>query len=241
MRATRFLLPLSVSALLLVGCGGGADTTSPGEGGSTAPSASATASTAGWSEEQCAEASMADWTEHCSGQAGGDSSALDENVDTSKPQVLGKVAHTVGGQSFVDSNVAGGELDLTPTSVIYHENDGVQWATIVLDVENNGAVPASQTAPISGRSWQLILPDRTTRATAESQASDGSPADWACGGVIQSGLKQHCAFSIDLPDGEGTSGLQLMYLDGDGAQYRWTLPEANEGPHVQEYLQALTA
>jgi hypothetical protein len=102
LKTLHLVLPLA-AGLLLAGCGGETDSAAPAPASSPSTSVASTATAEAdgeaWTEEQCAEASMGDWTEHCSAAVAG----VAEGGDGLETLPLGKAYEKVDYQSGAPS------------------------------------------------------------------------------------------------------------------------------------------
>lgn len=160
-----------------------------------------------------------------------------ERAPAPKAMELGEAAVSVGGQSYVQESVSGGELTLTPTSVAYVRAPDLQgrdlsWACVVVDADNTGAVPAAETAPIDSASWSVLLPDRT-QVSVESLSEASGYADLS-GGVIPAGIRKSEVQCFPLGEQKPPGQVRLMYLDGNYQPFMWNLPDADSGPQGAE-------
>ena len=155
-----------------------------------------------------------------------------------EPLALGQSAATIGGQSYQDSNVSGGELTLTPTSVVWSQGEGSTWASVVVRSENTGTVPATQVAPVDGGSWSVLDLDARTQASTEYYHEADQ---WKLGrNVVLPGFVDTSVESVRLPDGPPAGKAQLLYVDGGGAMFVWDLPATDTGPEAGELAAYIT-
>ncbi|MEU4154714.1 hypothetical protein [Streptomyces antimycoticus] len=221
----------ATAALLLAAltaCGGGEDSTKP----AAAPKSSASKSAS--PKVNCDDTSLSqtDWMKHCSGGAGTDGDAAAET----KELAWGKPAQTVGAMTPVGGQPGGGDLEVTPTTVVYQKTamgntaaNGV-YAIITVRDKATGEKAATESAMIEGGGWQWIAPDGQALAEGENDASSITPNGFTGGGMVKAGTWQWGTVAFDLT--EAQRGGTLAYTDGAGATFKWKVPAKDNGPEL---------
>lgn len=227
-RATAATAALLLAAL--TACGGN-DGASKADSTPKASAGKASAS----KKVDCTDQSLsqADWVKYCSegSGTGGDGTA------GTKALAFGKAASTVGAQSPADGTVGGEPLEVSPTTVVYQAEamgsaagNGVFAIITVKDRAPAGA--AAESAPIEGGGWQWIAPDGQALDEGEGEASSITPRGFTGGGTIPAGAYKWRTIAFDLA--EEQRGGTVVYTDGAGGTFRWTVPAKDSGPELAE-------
>lgn len=166
------------------------------------------------------------------GTQDGDSRKAGELLD------LGTPADTVGTRFD-----GGGELEITPLSVVYtgqggdvDAQNGV-FAVVVIKDRNTGAVPAQESAPVEGGGWRWIAPEGEQVEEGNGAALDVKLGDFDGATEIQPGAFDLSTAIFDLKDKQ--RGGTLLYVDGENASYRWTMPTKDTGPQAADVKKQL--
>lgn len=177
--------------------------------------------------------SQKEWTDHCAGKegagTGGDGQAKDLK--------LGEPAQTSG-----DGGV--GVLQITPDTVVYvKEGSGEKseygtFAVVTMKVKAMTGAPAEQTAPITGDGWQWIAPDGEAVGFDSGNSTGITMDKYSNGGTVQPGTYQWNSEVFDLTAAQAKGGT-LLYTDGGGTPFQWTMPAADSGPRVAEVKKQL--
>ena len=150
---------------------------------------------------------------------------------------LGDPAQTIGDEGT-------GVLQITPDTVVYvQEGSGEKsangvFAVVTMKVKAMTGAPASQTAPITGDGWKWIAPDGEAIDYDSGNSSSISMDKYNSGGEVQPGTYEWDSEAFDLTAAQAKGGT-LLYTDGEGTAYRWTMPATDSGPHVAEVKKQL--
>ncbi|MFV8127556.1 hypothetical protein [Streptomyces syringium] len=159
------------------------------------------------------------------------SAARGASSPTSIALPLGRSAETVGSGGK-------GRLELAPTSVVYARKaivdtpDNGLFAVVTVKVRATTAVAAGEAAPAGRGGWQWAAPDGQAVSTLDGQAGNVVLDGFRTGGDTQPGTIRWTARAFDIS--EAQRGGTLIYVDGEGAAYRWTVPARDAGPQVAE-------
>lgn len=227
-RAAAATAALLLAALTACGGGGGGDDSKPAAKPKTPASKSASPTV------DCTDTSLsqADWTEHCGDGSGtgGDGTAGTQELAWGKPARTTGAQHPFGGQP------GGGELEVTPTTVVYQKTamgntaaNGV-YAIITVRDKATGAIDATESAKIENGGWQWIAPDGQALDEGENEASSITPNGYTGGGMVKAGTWQWDTIAFDLT--EAQRGGTIAYTDGAGATFKWKVPAADTGPEL---------
>lgn len=220
----------AVLLAVLTACGSSGKHTTENAG--TKPSKAVSSSTTA-SDVDCSDQSLdqATWMEYCADKAG---TGGDGTAGTTK-LAWGKAAQTVGAQSPV-SGPGGGDLEVTPTTVLYAKTaqgftaaNGL-YAIITVKDRATGSTAAAESAPIESGGWQWIAPDGQALDEGENDASSITPSGFTGGGMTQAGTYQWDSVVFDLSTAQ--RGGTLSYIDGAGAVFHWTVPATDSGPQL---------
>lgn len=226
-RATAATAVLLLAAL--TACGGGGDDRSEPADKPKAPTSKSASP-----KVDCNDTSLsqADWMEHCSDGAGTGGAG----TAGTKELAWGKPARTVGAQNPVGDQPGGGDLEVTPTTVVYQKTamgntaaNGV-YAIITVRDKATGKMAATESAMIEGGGWQWIAPNGQALAEGENDASSITPNGFTSGGMVKAGTWQWDTIAFDLT--EAQRGGTLAYTDGAGATFKWQVPAQDSGPEV---------
>ena len=229
MRARAAAATAALLLAALTACGGGDDD-------STEPAAKPkpTASKAASPKVDCDDTSLsqADWMKYCSEGAGtgGDGTAGTQDL------AWGKSAKTVGAQNPYGGGPGGGDLEVTPSTVVYQKTamgntaaNGV-YAIITVKDKATGKLAAAESAMIEGGGWQWIAPDGQALDSGENDASSITPNGFTSGGMVKAGTWQWDTVAFDLS--EAQRGGTLAYTDGAGTTFKWKVPASDSGPEL---------
>ncbi|MEU6058029.1 hypothetical protein [Streptomyces sp. NPDC047097] len=155
----------------------------------------------------------------------------------SKPLKLGQPAETIGD---------GGEgaLELTPSSIVYtsgteyNEPENDLFAFITVKARATNAAAASMLPPISGGGWSWVAPDGQAIDVSNGASYNLVANSFNSGGKVQPGTFQWDGVAFDLTTAQ--KGGTLMYEDGAGQTYSWTIPGADAGPDVAKVKRELS-
>ncbi|MFK8844661.1 hypothetical protein [Streptomyces sp. Ac-502] len=159
-----------------------------------------------------------------------------------KALALGKTAHTAGAAHPVEGD-GGGVLDITPTSVVYVPTGTGQtpvngsYAVVAYKAKSATAVAAAETVPAENAGWQWIAPDGQAVSTMDGDATSVTPDGFLGSGAVALGSYQWRSQAFDLTKAQ--HGGQLVYTDGEGKTYRWTMPAKDSGPEAAKLKKAL--
>ncbi|MFJ8929209.1 hypothetical protein ACIRLA_21790 [Streptomyces sp. NPDC102364] len=223
----------ATAALLLAAltaCGG-----NDGDGKAEAePAAKESAAKSSTKKVDCSDEglSQAEWMKSCSGEGGGASAGPEEGAGGSK-LAWGKVARTTGYQ---DPDSGGGNLDVTPTTVVYQSkamgseaSNGV-FAIITVKDAAAGDAAATENAPAAGGGWQWIAPDGETVSSDNGEAVSITPEGFDGERIVQPGAWVWRTVAFDIS--EAQRGGTLVYVDGLEEAFRWKVPTRDAGPDV---------
>lgn len=174
--------------------------------------------------------SQADWAQHCD-------STQQAEPPAEETLQLGTPAETVGSGGT-------GTLEVTPDTVVYAKEsigstpDNDLFAVVAIKLKPTSAVAAGEAAPIDGGGWKWVSPDGQAVDTGHGTASNVTPDGFTAGGEIQPGTHEWASAAFDLTEDQAKGGT-LMYVDGEGAAYRWEIPAQDSGPQVDKLKQAL--
>lgn len=148
---------------------------------------------------------------------------------------LGKSARTEGTQNPVEGP-GGGTMQITPTTVVYsakgtgEKPKEKEFAVVTLREKPLTDKPVAESAPIEGGGWKWIAPNGQSIDEGNGNAFNVTPETYTGGGMIQPGSWAWDTAAFDLT--EGQRGGTLVYTDGGGNTYRWTMPDKDTGPDV---------
>lgn len=150
---------------------------------------------------------------------------------------LGAPAETVGSNGT-------GRLELTPTSVAYLPAGGTfdkptkdGFAFVTVKGRPTTAVAAAQAAPISGGGWSWIGSDGQAVEQGNGEAYNVVAESYNSGGTIQPGSWKWDSAVFDLTKAQ--YGGTLVYTDGEGKAFRWTIPAQDTGAEVAQVKKEL--
>jgi hypothetical protein len=151
---------------------------------------------------------------------------------------LGQAAETVGAGGT-------GRLQITPTSIVYTTGSTVTrptkavFAFIAYKARAMTAVAADQAAPVDGGGWSWIAPDGQAIAQGNGEAANLVADSFNAGRTVQPGsfVLDGAAFDLDTVQAGGT----LVYTDGQGQAFRWTMPKQDAGPEAEQLKKELTS
>lgn len=218
---------ISAAAVLLLA----AVTACGGDGGSAAKAKPSAAK----KKVDCADqyVSQKEWLDHCAGK-GGAGTGGDGQAEDLK---LGEPAQTIGDGGT-------GVLQITPDTVVYvkegsrEKSEYGTFAVITMKVKAMTGAPAEQTAPITGDGWQWIAPDGEAIGFDSGNSTGITMDKYSNGGTVQPGTYQWDSEVFDLTKAQAKGGT-LLYTDGEGTAYQWTMPAAESGPRVAEVKKQL--
>lgn len=227
MAATAALLLAALTA-----CGGGDDKAD------SKPSAKKSTTKVDCTDENL---SQAEWMKSCSDE-GDDASAGPEEAGggMAKSLAWGKTASTTGYQ---DPEKGGGNLDVTPTTVVYQAKamgreaaNGVFAIVAVKDAAVSGAA-ATENAPAAGGGWQWIAPDGQTLSGDDGEAASITPQGFGGDPNVQPGAWTWRTVAFDMS--EEQRGGTLVYVDGLDEAFKWEVPAKDQGPDVAKLKQGM--
>jgi hypothetical protein len=234
---TRTMRPAAVAALLLAavltGCSEPGHDDGPDSG--EKPAAAKSSSPKAKPSVDCSDQSLdqATWMKNCSDKAG-----TGGNGTTSTQSLAwGKPAKTVGAQTPADGGPGGGDLEVTPTTVVYAKtamgstSANGTFAIITVKDKATGSTAAAESAPIEGGGWQWIAPDGQALDEGENEASGVVPNGFGGGGMIKAGTWHWDTIAFDLTQAQARGGM-IVYTDGAGATFKWKVPATDQGPEV---------
>ena len=208
---TRTARPAAAAVLLLAvltACSAGThtDKTAPSEKPASAKSSSPKAKPT----VDCSDQSLdqATWVKNCSGKSGtgGDGTAGTQTL------AWGKTAKTVGAQGPADGSPGGGDLEVTPTTVVYAKTamgntaaNGV-YAIITVKDQATGRIAATESAPIENGGWQWITADWQALDEGENDASSITPNGFTGGGMVKADTWHWRTIAFDLTEAQSSSG-----------------------------------
>ncbi|MFD9537486.1 hypothetical protein [Streptomyces sp. NPDC060010] len=149
---------------------------------------------------------------------------------------LGQVTETVGADGA-------GRLGITPTSIVYATASGSDkptkdtFAFIVYKARATTAVAADQAAPIDSGGWSWVAPNGQAIAQGNGEAYNVVADSFNAGRTVQPGTHVLDAAVFDLAAAQ--VGGTLVYTDGEGTAYRWTIPKTDTGPEVGQIKKEL--
>ncbi|HTE57076.1 MAG TPA: hypothetical protein VK698_39755 [Kofleriaceae bacterium] len=171
-----------------------------------------------------------------------DSSPTAGASDTSQDHKLGTSAETIGAPNPIEGP-GGGVLEITPTSIVYvtagtgeKPANGI-FAVVAYKAKSTKPVAAAETAPIDGGGWKWLAPDGQAIDTLSGNVTNVTPDGFLGGGAIQPGTYEWGSAAFDLTTAQ--RGGTLIYVDGAGTAYRWTMPPSDAGPEVAKLKKAL--
>ncbi|MFE4420466.1 hypothetical protein [Streptomyces sp. NPDC056817] len=228
-RATAATAALLLAAL--TACGGNDSSEKVDVDAKPKPAASKPASEP---SVDCSDESLpqADWMEHCADKAGtgGDGTVGTEDL------AWGKSAQTTGAELVASDGPGGGDLEVTPTSVVYAKSamgntaaNGV-FAIIAVRDRATGAIAAAESKGLDGGGWQWIAPDGQAVDQGEGNSSGVIPQGFGGGGMVQAGTYHWNTARFDLA--EAQRGGTIAYTDGAGQTFRWKVPASDAGPDL---------
>lgn len=150
---------------------------------------------------------------------------------------FGQPAVTAGAKNPV-AGPGGGTLEITPVAAVYRTADGINRpdSGLFLTVGfKNKAVDGTPkgTAPIEGGGWTYIAPDGQALEQGNgSHAFSVTANNFNDVGPYQPGTFSYDAETWDIS--EAQRGGTILYTDGDGKTYRWTVPAQDGGPEVEK-------
>lgn len=228
--AVRAATSVALLAVLATACGGTSDSSSPSPKESHAAAAGKDdrKPTVDCSDESL---SQADWVKHCADGAG----TGGDGTTAAKTLQWGEAAGTVGAQAPA-SGPGGGDLDVTPTTVLYAKDamgstsvNGL-FAIITVKDRATGKGAATESAPLEGGGWKWIAPGGQALDEGENGASNITPNGFTGGGMVQGGTWAWRTIAFDLS--EAQKGGTLAYTDGAGSVFRWKAPATDSGPEL---------
>jgi hypothetical protein len=234
---TRTMRPAAAAALLLAAvltaCSGTGHDDDPGSG-EKAAAAKSSSPTAKPSVD-CSDKSLdqATWMKNCSEGAG----TGGDGTTGAKTLTWGKTAKTVGAQTPADGGPGGGDLEVTPTTVVYaktamgNTSANGTYAIITVKDKATGSNAAAESAPIEGGGWQWIAPDGQALDEGENDASSITPNGFTGGGTIKAGTWHWDSIAFDLTAAQAHGGT-IAYTDGAGGVFKWKVPTKDSGPEV---------
>jgi hypothetical protein len=149
---------------------------------------------------------------------------------------LGKPTETIG-------NGGAGVLELTPTSVVYVTGSMSTkptkdvFAFVTVKARSTKAVAAEQVPPITGGGWKWVAADGQAIDEGNGEAYNVVSDSFNAGGPIEPGTFVWDGITFDLTKAQ--QGGTLLYTDGNGTAYRWTVPAADAGPQVAQVKKEL--
>ncbi|RCG21763.1 hypothetical protein DQ392_08630 [Streptomyces reniochalinae] len=180
--------------------------------------------------------SQADWAELCGPDAVGNG-GKPRKPQEAKENKLGQKQATIGGDGT-------GELEITPTSVVYVDKatgetpDNDLFAVVTVKDKASNAVDASEEAPAGGGGWKWAAPNGQAIGDGDGNAAfNVVPEGFNGGGDIAAGTWAWDSAVFDIS--EAQRGGTLLYTDGAGTTYRWTMPKTDTGPEVVKLKKGL--
>ncbi|THA56087.1 hypothetical protein [Streptomyces sp. A1136] len=151
---------------------------------------------------------------------------------------LGQPAETVGAGGT-------GRLEITPTNIVYSTGNTftkptkATFAFVGYKARAVTAVAADQVAPIDGGGWSWIAPDGQAIAQGNGEAYNVTAESFNAGRTVQPGsfVLDGAVFDLDTVQAGGT----LIYTDGEGKAYRWTMPKQDTGPEAAQIKKELAS
>ncbi|MFE9382364.1 hypothetical protein ACFYMO_03870 [Streptomyces sp. NPDC007025] len=175
--------------------------------------------------------SQADWNELCGPNAVGNG-GKPRKPEQPKNHKLGEAQTTIGGDGT-------GELEITPTTVVYVDKatgetpDNDLFAVVTTKDKATNAVDTSEEAPAGGGGWKWATPDGQAIGDGDGDAAfNVTPEHFNGGGNIAAGTWAWDSAVFDLSDAQ--RGGTLLYTDGAGTTYRWKMPKTDSGPDVDK-------
>jgi hypothetical protein len=154
---------------------------------------------------------------------------------------LGQAAITAGAKSPF-RGPGGGQLEITPTSVIYSPKTrsltpkNGQFLTVIFMLRPVGDIAAMETAPIDGGGWTYITPDGKALEQGNGESFSVTLNDYNRPmTVVGASVGSSESWDITVAQAGGV----LQYTDGAKKTYRWQIPAADTGPQVDEVKKAL--
>lgn len=154
-----------------------------------------------------------------------------------KELTLGKPAETVG-----DSGT--GELEVTPTTVVYVDEGGGEtpehgrFAVVTVKDKATSAVAAAEAPPASGGGWAWIAPDGQSVDSGGGTSFNVVLDSFNNAGEVQPGSFTWNAVVFDLTEKQAAGGT-LVYTDGNGTTHRWKVPAEDTGPQIEQVKEEL--
>lgn len=232
---TRSIRPAATAALLLAAltaCSGPGHADGPGSAEN--PAASRSSSPQPKPSVDCSDENLdqATWVKNC-----GDGSGTGGDGTTGTQTLAwGKPARTVGSPSPGNGAPGRGDLEVTPTTVVYAKtamgNTAANDAYAIITVKDRatGATAATEAAPVESGGWQWIAPDGQALDEGENDASSITPNGFTGGGMVQAGTYHWRTIAFDLTNDQ--RGGTLSYTDGDGTVFKWKVPATETGPEL---------
>lgn len=171
----RTILAVPFAALLLTACSGSADEAAPA---ATSSTTTATATDAAWTEAECEEATMADWTAHCTQFTEEDPEATES--ETSAVATETPLGGTYQGERSTITVAADPNYEFSKET--FGAENAVRAVLLTFTVENQGtevmeAYNFLQSATFAGAAAEMIA-DMDTSTTPAGDILPGRTATW---------------------------------------------------------------
>lgn len=169
--------------------------------------------------------------------------ACSDSEEKSDPRPSPRTALTFGRTTDTAGVGGMGTAQITPNAVVYVDKAGGEtpehglFAVVRFEAGNRSKTPVTTTADKGGFRWET--PDgKTVRAGNSRGAGRIAPVGFSEGTPEVSPRTYQAdsvAFDINASDKGGT----LVYVDGNGAAFRWRIPSTNAGSSASALLSAL--
>ncbi|TXS19585.1 hypothetical protein EAO71_33775 [Streptomyces sp. ms191] len=111
------------------------------------------------------------------------------------------------------------------------------FAFIAVKAKSTKAVAAEQVAPISGGGWKWVAKDGQAIGEGNGESYNVVADSFNAGGPVEPGTFVWDGIAFDLAKAQ--RGGTLLYTDGNGTAYRWTVPAADAGAQVAQLKKEL--
>ncbi|WP_328924348.1 hypothetical protein OG429_06610 [Streptomyces sp. NBC_00190] len=113
------------------------------------------------------------------------------------------------------------------------------FAFIAYKARATTAVAADQVAPIDGGGWSWVAPDGQAIAQGNGEAFNVVADSFNAGRTVQPGsfVLDGAVFDLDTVHAGGI----LIYTDGEGKAYRWTMPKRDAGLEAAQIKKELAS
>ncbi|WP_369212712.1 hypothetical protein [Streptomyces flavofungini] len=150
---------------------------------------------------------------------------------------LGEPAQTIGDGGT-------GVLQITPDTIVYVKKNGTEpaengvFAVVTVKDKAMTGTAADEVPPISGGGWKWMAPDGETIDQGGGESYNIVVDRYNNEDPVQPGTYQWRLRAFDLTPAQAKGGT-LIYVDGEEAAHRWTMPAADTGPHAAELKKQL--